>query len=104
MFWGFNMALYEIPLLSTNQKINVKLAAITYKLQIIYRGSKWILDLMDTAENYLIAGIPMVMGDNLLAQHQHIIKGSLYVANSNQGEEQLFSDLGSTIKLYWSDD
>lgn len=98
------MALYEIPLLSTNQKINVKLGAITYKLQVIYRGSKWILDLMDSAENYLIAGITVVMGDNLLAQHQHIIKGSLYVSNSNQGEEQLFSDLGSKIKLYWSDD
>ncbi len=98
------MALYEIPLLSTNQKINVKLGAITYKLQVIYRGSKWFLDVMDTSENYLIAGIPMVMGDNLLAQHQHIIKGSLYASNSNQGEDQLFSDLGSNINLYWSDD
>lgn len=98
------MALYEIPLLSTNQKFNVKLGGITYKLQIIYRGSKWILDLMDTAENYLIAGIPMVMRDNLFAQHQHIIKGSLYVINNNGNETQSFNDLGRNINLYWSDD
>lgn len=99
-----NVVISKIPLLSTNQKFNVKLGGITYKLQIIYRGSKWILDLMDTAENYLIAGIPMVMGDNLFAQHQHIIKGSLYVINNNENETQAFIDLGRNINLYWSDE
>ena len=59
---------------------------------------------MDTAENYLIAGIPVVMGDNLLAQHQHIMKGSLYVLNNNEDEAQSFTDLGRNINLYWSDD
>lgn len=99
-----NVVISKIPLLSTNQKFNVKLGGITYKLQIIYRGSKWILDLMDTAENYLIAGIPMVMGDNLFAQHQHIIKGGLYVINNNENETQAFIDLGRNINLYWSDE
>lgn len=99
-----NVVISKILLLSTNQKFNVKLGGITYKLQIIYRGSKWILDLMDTAENYLIAGIPMVMGDNLFAQHQHIIKGSLYVINNNENETQAFIDLGRNINLYWSDE
>lgn len=59
---------------------------------------------MDTAENYLIAGMPVVMGDNLLAQHQHIIKGSLYVVNNNEDEAQYFTDLGRNINWYWSDD
>lgn len=98
------MTIYKIPLLSTNQKFNVKLGGITYKLQIIYRGSQWFLDVMDTSENYLIAGIPMVMGDNLLGQHQHIIKGSLYVINNNENETQDFVDLGRNINLYWSDE
>lgn len=98
------VAVYKIPLLNTNQKFNIKLNGATYKLQVIYRGSKWILDFMDTAENYLIAGIPVVMGDNLLAQHQHIIKGSLYVVNNNEDEAQYFTDLGRNISLYWSDD
>lgn len=98
------MAVYKIPLLSTNQKFNIKLNGSTYKFQVIYRGSKWVLDLMDTAENYLIAGMPVVMGDNLLAQHQHIIKGSLYVVNNNEDEAQYFTDLGRNINWYWSDD
>lgn len=98
------MALYEIPLLNTNQKFNVKLNGSTYKLQVIYRGSRWFLDLMDTAENYLIAGVPMMMGDNLFAQYQHIIKGGLYVINNNEDETQSFADLGRNINLYWSGD
>lgn len=98
------MALYEIPLLNTNQKFNVNLNGTIYKLQVIYRGSKWFLDVMDPAEKYLIAGLSMVMGDNLLAQHQHIIQGSLYIVNSNENEVQNFNDLGNKIKLYWSDD
>lgn len=98
------MAVHKIPLLNTNQKFNIKLGGTTYKFQIIYRESKWFLDVMDTSENYLIAGIPMVMGDNLFAQHQHIIKGGLYAINSNADEVQSFTDLGSNINLYWSDD
>ena len=46
----------------------------------------------------------MVMGDNLLGQHQHIIKGSLYVINNNENETQDFVDLGRNINLYWSDE
>ncbi|MEG0347234.1 MAG: hypothetical protein RR605_04200 [Acinetobacter sp.] len=98
------MALYEIPLLSTNQKFSVSLNSVNYKLQVIYRESKWFLDVMDSVGNYLIAGVAMVMGDNLLAQHQHIVKGGLYVFNSNEHETQVFNDLGNKIKLYWSDD
>ena len=95
--------IYEIPLNYGNQKFNIKLGATQYKLQLIYRASRWYLDIFDTAENPLIAGLPMVVGDNILAQHQHIIKGSLYMLNANEDESQNFSDLGVNIKLYWSD-
>lgn len=98
------MAVYKIPLSSTNQKFNVLLGKVTYKLQLIYRGDKWFLDLLDTSENYLICALPMNSGDNLLAQHQHIISGGLYVSNKNADESHGFSDLGTEIQLYWSDD
>lgn len=94
---------YEIPLNYGNQKFNIKLGAVQYKLQLIYRADHWYLDIFDTAENSLIAGLPILVGDNLLAQHQHLIKGALYVLNTNEDESQSFSDLGSNIKLYWSD-
>jgi hypothetical protein len=94
---------YEIPLNYGNQKFNIKLGTTQFKLQLIYRAERWYLDFFDTAENPLIASLPVVVGDNLLSQHQHIIKGSLYVLNTNEDERQLFSDLGKNIKLYWSD-
>ncbi|QNH50342.1 hypothetical protein HWI77_11505 [Acinetobacter venetianus] len=95
--------IYEIPLNYGNQKFNIKLGTTQFKLQLIYRAERWYLDFFDTAENPLIASLPIVVGDNLLSQHQHIIKGSLYVLNTNEDERQLFSDLGKNIKLYWSD-
>lgn len=98
------MALYKIPLSGTNQKINVLLGKTTYKLQLIYRGDKWFLDVMDVSGNYLICALPMVLGDNLLAQHQHIISGGLYVSNKDPEEKQIFSSLGTEMQLYWSDD
>ncbi len=94
---------YEIPLNYGNQKFNIRLGSFQFKLQLIYRAGQWYLDIFDPTENPLIASLPMLMGDNLLAQHQHIIKGSLYVFNNNEEESQSFSDLSTHMKLYWSD-
>lgn len=95
--------IYEIPLNFGNQKFNIRLGSAQYKLQLIYRAGQWYLDIFDTAENPLIAGLPLLVGDNLLAQHQHVIKGSLYVFNINEDESQAFGDLSTNIKMYWSD-
>ncbi|MBF7687087.1 phage baseplate plug family protein [Acinetobacter rathckeae] len=97
------MAYFNIPLTGNNQKINVALGGTTYKLRLIFRSQKWFLDVLDTAENPVILAIPMVMGDDLLVQHQHVLQGSLYVVNMNDDEAQNFSDLGDKITLYWSD-
>jgi hypothetical protein len=81
----------------------VALGKTVYVLQFIYRLNCWYLDILNTAGEYLIAAIPMVVGDNLLAQHQHIISGALYVSNSHPEELQTFDDLSQSIKLYWGD-
>ncbi|MDV7705001.1 phage baseplate plug protein [Acinetobacter pittii] len=95
--------IYEVPLNNGNQKFNIRLGGAQFKLQLIYRLECWYLDIFDSSENPLIAGLPLLMGDNLLVQHQHLIKGSLYVLNNNEDESQAFSELGTMIKLYWSD-
>jgi len=95
--------IYEIPLNNGNQKFSTRLGGTQYKLQLIYRVDTWFLDIFDNTENPLIAGLPLLMGDNLLIQHQHIISGSLYVLNTNEDEIQQFTDLGTMIKLFWSD-
>lgn len=97
------MTLYEIPLSTGNQKFSVQLNKITYKLQLIYRLDNWYLDILDSAENGLILGLAMNANIDLLEQHEHLINGSLYVTNTNLNESQGFYDLGTKIKLYWSD-
>ncbi|MBK0062142.1 MULTISPECIES: phage baseplate plug protein [Acinetobacter] len=97
------MATYEIPLSTGNQKFNVQLNKISYKLQFIYRLDAWFIDVMDGSENKIISGLALNSGIDLLEQHQHLIKGSLFVTNSNKDESQGFYDLGSKIQLYWSD-
>ena len=88
--------------MATNQRFNVSLGNTTYKLQLIYRVNKWFLDIFDVQNTPLICGLPLVMGDNLLIQHQHVISGSLLVMNTNENEQQSFTDLGTNITLYWS--
>lgn len=97
------MAFSQIPLNRQNQKFTVKLGKRNYKLQTIYRIDKWFLDIFDGADQPLVTAIPMVQGIDLLEQHQHIIRGSLYVLNTNEGETHNFGGLGREINLYWED-
>ena len=96
------MSYFNIPLMVINQRFNVSIGNNTYKLQLIYRANKWFLDIFDVQNTPLICGLPLVMGDNLLIQHQHVISGSLLVMNTNENEQQSFTDLGTNITLYWS--
>lgn len=97
------MALHEIPLINTNQQFNVRLGSVIYKLRLIYRLDTWFLDISDSAGRLMLAALPMVQGVNLLDQHQHLIKGGLFVLNSNTDESQSFNDLGVKIQLFWRD-
>lgn len=97
------MTFYEIPLNNSNQKFKINLGGKAYKLQTIYRIDTWFLDILEPDETPMICGIPLVMGDNLLTQYQHIIQGGLYVLNENPDEAHRYFELGQILKLYWSD-
>lgn len=97
------MALYEIPLINTNQQFNVRLGSTIYKLRLIYRLDTWFLDVSDSSGQLILAALPMVQGVNLLDQHQHLIEGGLFVLNNNADESQSFNDLGVKIQLFWRD-
>lgn len=97
------MAIYEIPLNNSNQKFKISLSGKNYKLRTIYRVDTWFLDIFEADDTPLVCGIPLVMGDNILAQFQHIIRGGLYVLNENPDEAHRYFELGQILKLYWSD-
>lgn len=97
------MAIYEIPLRSGNQKFNVTLGKIIYKLRLIYRLDQWYLDILDTSEKPLVTALLLCPGIDLIEQYKHIIPYSLYVTNANPDELSTFDSLGSKIKLYYED-
>ncbi|WOE32186.1 MULTISPECIES: phage baseplate plug protein [unclassified Acinetobacter] len=96
------MVISEIPLSAKNQKFRIKLNSNFYYLKFVFLG-RWFISISNELDQPLINSLPLVTGINLLEQHQHLIKGSFIVVNNNEDESQSFGDLGTVIRLYWSD-
>lgn len=98
---------YEIPITpASNQTLSVILNDTGYQLTLQWRAAYeagWVLDIASEDGTTLVAGIPLITGADLLAQHQHLgIGGALYVAtDGDQDAVPTFSNLGDTSHLYW---
>ncbi|EKY3223599.1 phage baseplate plug family protein [Cronobacter dublinensis] len=78
------MAMYEIPLTPDNQHFSIDLNGSTYQLRLIWRDGAWIMDIEDSAAQRLLAGLPLLPGEDLLAQHSHMAFGfALYVVSDD---------------------
>lgn len=93
------MQAFEIKLQAGSQKITANLGGVAYQLRIVWRASGYFLDVF-LNDVLLIGGLPMTVGHNLLAQHQHVIKGAL-VMTTIDGSEPVYSGLGSLTRLFW---
>ncbi|MER1496687.1 hypothetical protein KC928_16470 [Enterobacter cloacae] len=96
------MAVTEIPLTSDNQTFSITLAGTDYQIRILWRGSFWVIDLMDSGGALIIGGIPLVTGADLLAQYSYLNLGfSLYVVCDDPASEYpTETDLGIKSHLY----
>ncbi|EOE6687928.1 hypothetical protein ACKR4U_005494, partial [Klebsiella pneumoniae] len=82
------MALSEIPLSPNSQSFNITLAGVDYQMRVVWRGVCWFLDLMDSAGNLIIGGIPLITGADLLEQYAYLNFGfSLYVLCDDPASE-----------------
>lgn len=100
------MATYEIPLRPGPQILSVQLGAENYILRLLFAAAVdggWMMDILDASGTALIAGLPMVTGADLLAQHKHLgVPGALYVATDGDPDAPLtFDTLGTTGRLYF---
>ncbi|HGJ5876697.1 MAG TPA: phage baseplate plug protein [Arsenophonus sp.] len=60
---------------------------------------------MLTVDNQpLVQGIPLVVGENLLAQYGHLIRNGKLVLLSDEESDINADTLGITVKLYWITD
>ncbi|MBD8451884.1 phage baseplate plug family protein [Serratia rubidaea] len=94
----------EVPLTADNQRFGITLGGQQFTMRIIWRESAgWVLDLLDSAGNALVNGIPLIPGVDLLEQYRHLgITGALVVlVDDNQPELPTKSNLGAGCHLYF---
>ncbi|PAV02597.1 hypothetical protein CBG25_09910 [Arsenophonus sp. ENCA] len=99
------MQINEIPLTPTNQQFMIKLSDTVWQFRLIWRDSAgWVLDMLTVDNQPVIQGIPLVVGENLLAQYSHLISEGKLVLLSDEESDINADTLGTTVKLYWITD
>lgn len=98
----------EIPLTTGAQSFSISLGGTQYQMRLVYRsadGGGWFLDIVRADRSDAIYGIPLVLGKDLLAQHQYKGFGHLLV-QLERGEtgHPAYDDMGVGLHLYWSDE
>lgn len=101
------MAAFEIPLTPQAQVFDIQLAAVTYRLRVVWNdsplGGGWVADIADASEIPIAHGIPFVTGTDLLAQLRYLgIGGGLLVqTDSAPNAVPTFTNLGLQGHLYF---
>jgi len=97
--------IYEIPLSAQPQRFSIVLGGETFQLTLVWRDPApgWVLDFADADGDYLIQGVPLVTGADLLAQYGYLgVPGRLHVQNDSVTDQvPSFADLGSNSRLYF---
>lgn len=101
-----NPAVFEIPLASVPQQVQVELVGISYVFTVTWCDpiQCWTMDIaLASSGAFLARGIPLVTGADLLAQLGYLgIPGQLIVQSDNDVLAQpTFDNLGITAHLYF---
>ncbi|BAU93368.1 bacteriophage protein [Methylorubrum populi] len=100
------MAIVEIPLTPEAQSFSITLGGVSYRMRLMFNDADeggWTLDIGDQGGALLLAGVPLIPGVDLLAQHAHMDwPGALVVTTDRDtGEIPTFDGLGATSHLYF---
>lgn len=75
--------LFKIPLNNTPETFEISIAGATYNLTVKYNDAEnagWVLDIANENSEYILQGVPLVTGADLLEQYKYLNLGfSIYV-------------------------
>lgn len=96
---------YLIPLVNLPQQFTIDLAGITYTLVSKWNdvAQSWFLDILDSVQNPIACGIPLITGADLLVGLEYLgIDGSLIVyTNGDPTAVPTLNNLGVDCNLYF---
>lgn len=99
------MTNYVVPTLPTNQLLTIDLAGTTYQLLFLWNGKSncWVMDVLDSAGNPIVTGIPLITGADLLEQYHYLgIGGSLLCQTIGDIDSvPTYENFGTTGILYF---
>lgn len=99
------MVINEIPLTATNQQFSITLSGTVWQMRIIWRDvAGWVLDMLNTSGAPVITGIPLLPGQDLLAQYAWLTPGGRLVVVTENEQPPDITTLGQAAKLYWLTD
>jgi hypothetical protein len=107
------MNLYIVPLTtSPNQKftstipVDGKKIKFNFFLRFNTEAEYWVLDILNSKNDSIVASINLVCGSNLLEQYSYLNIGSAYIAKVDStlsADRPNEYNLGSSFLLLWGD-
>lgn len=98
-------SILEIPLqIGQPQTLAISINNVTYNLSLKWFeiADVWLMDIADTNNNPIVAGIPLITGSDLLVQYGHLgFTFGLWCATDGVPDQApTFTSLGDTSHLY----
>lgn len=95
---------YEIPLKPESQEFDISLAGVTYHIKLRWcpPNNSWILYVMDSNQNPILSGIPLITGADLLEQFAYLEIGGKLIVQSDFDPTLVpnYASLGNTGHLF----
>ena len=102
------MTVSHLALNGGNHTFTTVLGTNTFTMQILYREAPlggWYLDMINTISGVSLWGLPIISGEDVLAQFQHLGWGHLrFEFAPGVSEVPTFDEMGDGITMIWSDD
>jgi hypothetical protein len=96
---------FEVPLSAAPQSFTIPLNGIDYAMRVSWckPSQCWLLDISSSDGTPLALGIPLVTGDDLLAQYEYLGIGGALVVQTDSDLDVVpdFDSLGTVGHLYF---
>lgn len=90
----------EVPLSNNSQTFTISIDRTIYRLNIVWRSTVYVMDILDNSNNIIISGIPLVSGLDLLEQFNYLgIPREVVILSDVPYTDPIYDTLGLSTYL-----